>query len=288
MSTTPIATGDDRWLIAIDIDGTLVHDDGYLSPRVVAEVERVRALGHEIIVATGRSAANAIPVVNSVGIKHGHSVCSNGAVTIEVDPVHPRGFKPVEVITFDPSAVLERLIKHLPDAHFAIETANGDYKFHKAFPAYALGANNIETPLEHLMGEPVSRVVVLSPGQSVEDFLDVIAEVGLHSVSYAIGYTAWLDISPEGISKASALEVQRQKLGIAPDRVITMGDGRNDISMFEWARAGGGLAFAMGQGPDEVKAAATAVTASVEEDGVAQVLAAFEGILFTHDAATSG
>ena len=27
MSTTPIATGDDRWLIAIDIDGTLVHDD---------------------------------------------------------------------------------------------------------------------------------------------------------------------------------------------------------------------------------------------------------------------
>ena len=260
-----------------------MHDNGYLSPRVVEEVERVRALGHEIIVATGRSAANAIPVVNSVGIKHGFSVCSNGAVTIEVDPTHPRGFKPVEGITFDPTAVLERLIKHLPDAHFAIETANGDYKFHKAFPAYALGANNIETPLEHLVGEPVSRVVVLSPGQSVEDFLDVIAEVGLHSVSYAIGYTAWLDISPEGISKASALETQRQALGIARDRVITMGDGRNDISMFEWAREGGGLAFAMGQGPDEVKAAATAVTASVEDDGVAQVLAAFEGILFTHD-----
>jgi Cof subfamily protein (haloacid dehalogenase superfamily) len=283
MSSTPIATGDDRWLIAIDIDGTLVHDNGYLSPRVVEEVERVRALGHEIIVATGRSAANAIPVVNSVGIKHGHSVCSNGAVTIEVDPSHPRGFKPVEVITFDPTAVLERLIKHLPDAHFAIETASGDYKFHKAFPAYALGANNIETPLEHLIGEPVSRVVVLSPGQSVEDFLDVISEVGLHSVSYSIGYTAWLDISPEGISKASALETQRQTLGIARDRVITLGDGRNDISMFEWAREGGGLAFAMGQGPDEVKAAATAVTASVEDDGVAQVLAAFEGILFTHD-----
>ena len=285
MSSAPIVTGDDRWLIAIDIDGTLVHDDGYLSPRVVSEVERVRALGHEIIVATGRSAANAIPVVNSVGIKHGYSVCSNGAVTIEVDPAHPRGYKPVEVITFDPSEVLKRLIKHLPDAHFAVETAGGDYKFHKAFPAYALGDNNIETPLDQLMGEPVSRVVVLSPGQSVEDFLDVIAEVGLHSVSYAIGYTAWLDISPEGISKASALEVQRKALGIAPDRVITMGDGRNDISLFEWARAGGGLAFAMGQGPDEVKAAATAVTASVEDDGVAQVLEAFEGILFTHEAA---
>ena len=50
------ATGDQRWLIAIDIDGTLVHDDGYLSPRVVSEVARVRELGHEVIVATGRSA----------------------------------------------------------------------------------------------------------------------------------------------------------------------------------------------------------------------------------------
>ena len=52
-----IATGDDRWLIAIDIDGTLVHDDGFLSPAVVKEVNRVRDLGHEVIIATGRSAA---------------------------------------------------------------------------------------------------------------------------------------------------------------------------------------------------------------------------------------
>jgi len=58
-----IATGDQRWLIALDIDGTLVHDDGFLSPRVVEEVARVRALGHEVIVATGRSASNAIPVI---------------------------------------------------------------------------------------------------------------------------------------------------------------------------------------------------------------------------------
>ena len=51
--------------------------------------------------------------------------------------------------------------------------------------------------------------------------------------------------------------------------------------MLEWARAGGGYGFAMGQGPDEVKEAATAVVAGVEEDGVAEVLSGFEGILFT-------
>jgi hydroxymethylpyrimidine pyrophosphatase-like HAD family hydrolase len=64
--------------------------------------------------------------------------------------------------------------------------------------------------------------------------------------------------------------------------VITIGDGRNDISMFEWANEGGGYSFAMGQGPDEVKKAASMVTASVEEDGVAKVLSGLEGIIYTH------
>jgi Cof subfamily protein (haloacid dehalogenase superfamily) len=268
-------------LVLFDIDGTLVHDNGFLSPRVVDEVARVRALGHEVIVATGRSAANAIPVIKDVGIHHGYAVCSNGAVTIKVEPEHERGFTPHEVITFNPAEVLSKLIVKLPNAHFAVENADGTYKFHRPFPSHALGSHNFETPLEELMGEPVSRVVVLSPDHDAEEFVGVIAEIGLHSVSYAIGYTAWLDISPQGISKASALETRRQELGILPSQVITVGDGRNDIDMFAWAIAGGGYGFAMGQGPEEVHAAASAVVASVEDDGVAEVLAGFEGILFS-------
>ena len=63
--------------------------------------------------------------------------------------------------------------------------------------------------------------------------------------------------------------------------MITIGDGRNDISMFEWANEGGGLSFAMGQGPDEVKQAAQIVTAAVEEHGVAKVLSGLEGIIYS-------
>jgi hydroxymethylpyrimidine pyrophosphatase-like HAD family hydrolase len=127
----------------------------------------------------------------------------------------------------------------------------------------------------------VSRVVVLSPGHDVVDFLDKVESIGLQSVSYAIGYTAWLDIAPKGITKASALEKIRQSLGVHESKLIAIGDGRNDIDMLQWAQAGGGFGFAMGQGPDEVKAAATAVTSSVDDDGVARVLSGFEGILFT-------
>jgi Cof subfamily protein (haloacid dehalogenase superfamily) len=279
--TTPVATGDQRWLIALDIDGTLVHDDGFLSPEVTKEVRRVRALGHEIVVSTGRSAANAIPVVRDLGIDFGHSVCSNGAVTVLVDPQDERGFRPTEVITFDPRDVLLQLTDKLPNAHFAVEDVDGTYRFHKPFPSYALGDKNFETPLEDLMQHPVSRVVVLSPEHEVDDFLKVIGTVGLHSVTYAIGYTAWLDISPNGVTKGSALEKLRLLHGINPSQVIAVGDGRNDIPMFEWAKSGGGLAFAMGQAADETKAVATEITSSVEDDGVARVLSGFEGILFS-------
>ena len=269
------------WLIAIDIDGTLVHDDGFLAPEVIREVTRVRDLGHHVVVATGRAAANAFPVVQDVGIEQGHVVCSNGAVTIEIDKQDLKGYVVREVIGFDPAPVLSQLIEKLPDAHFAVEDVDGTYRFHKPFPAYALGAKNVETPLDQLMHGEVSRVVVLSPEQNVNDFLEIVESVGLHSVSYAIGYTAWLDISPQGVTKASALEQRRKSLNIPRNRVITIGDGRNDISMFEWANEGGGFSFAMGQGPDEVKQAATVVTASVEEHGVAKVLSGLEGIIYT-------
>ena len=275
-----IATGEDRWLIAIDIDGTLVTDDGFLSDAVVEQVARVRSLGHEIVVATGRSAANAFPVIKDIGISTGYAVCSNGAVTIELHDSHERGFKAHEVITFDPKPVLTELISALPNAHFAVEDVDGTYRYHREFPAYALGDLNHETPLAELTAHPVSRVVVLSPEHDAEEFGSMIDRLGLHSVSYAIGYTAWLDIAPSGVSKASALEKQRAELGIKPSQVITIGDGRNDIQMFEWARELGGYAFAMGQAPEEVKEAATAVTGSVEDDGVAEVLAGFEGMLF--------
>jgi 5-amino-6-(5-phospho-D-ribitylamino)uracil phosphatase len=277
----PNLSPSDRWLIGLDIDGTLVHDDGYLSPEVVKEVQRVKNLGHEVIIATGRAAANAVPVVRDLGIEHGFVVSSNGAVTVELDHEHPKGFKMVDVVTFDPAEVLAELIENLPDAHFAVEDVDGSYRFHRPFPTYALGDQNFETPLEELMHHPVSRVVVLSPQHDVDELLGLISKIGLASVSYAIGYTAWLDISPQGVTKASALENQRQRLGIANEQVLVMGDGRNDVEMFQWAKAGGGLAFAMGQAPEEVQLAATDVTSSVTDDGVARVLAGFEGILFS-------
>lgn len=268
------------WLIGIDIDGTLVHDDGYLSEKVIEQVSRVRSLGHEVVIATGRAAANAYPVIKELGVQLNHSVCSNGAVTIRLDNAHPKGFEIHDMKTFDPQEVLTELIQSLPNAHFAVEDVDGSYRFHKPFPSYALGDDNREAPLEELMHHPVSRIVVLSPEHDVDEFLGLMSNIGLQSVSYAIGYTAWLDIAPKGIDKGHALEQLRQHYDIPGHRTLVMGDGRNDIEMFRWARSLGGYAYAMGQAPEEVKLEASAVTAGVDQDGVAQVLEALEGLNF--------
>jgi len=64
----------------------------------------------------------------------------------------------------------------------------------------------------------------------------------------------------------------RHELGIDPAHVLVIGDGRNDLGMFRWAREQGGRAVAMEQGPQEVRDAAGEITSSVEAGGVAAVL----------------
>ena len=71
------------------------------------------------------------------------------------------------------------------------------------------------------------------------------------------------------------MEYVRQQLGVAPEHVLVMGDGRNDIDMFRWAASGGGVAIAMGQAPDEVRQVATDVTGTDRESGVAAALARY-------------
>ena len=64
----------------------------------------------------------------------------------------------------------------------------------------------------------------------------------------------------------------RRWLDIPPDRVLVMGDGRNDVGMFRWALEKGGRAIAMAQGPQEVRDAAGEITLSVQEGGVSEIL----------------
>jgi hypothetical protein len=126
-----------------------------------------------------------------------------------------------------------------------------------------------------LLNPPATRVVVISPDQDLEDFLAVVEKMGLHRVSYAIGWTAWLDIAADGVNKATAMERVRIELGIPRERVMAVADGRNDIELLRWASESG-RGVAMGQSPPEVIQAAREITGTVHEDGLRQVLASLQ------------
>lgn len=269
--TTLRVAEDERWLVALDIDGTLLFEDGSVAPEVASEVRRLVDVGHEVMLATGRAVAQTVPVLRLLDIVPEYVVCSNGAVILRRDPLGEDGYRREFVQTFDPGAVLRRVRPYLAGAHYAVETAAGEFWYTDDFPHPNAAPNGRKAGFEDLLRLDATRVVIISPRHSTEEFLDAVERMGLHKVSYSIGWTAWLDIAPEGVNKSTALETVRGLHGIPRSRVLAIGDGRNDIDMLQWA-GDQGRGVAMGQAPDEVLAAASEVTGSLQDGGLATVL----------------
>ncbi len=271
MSARPAAWPSGKLLVALDIDGTILHETGEVSEAVTTEVRRVVEDGHEVMLATGRSVASTLPVIEQLAIEPQYVVCCNGAITLRRDATAPLGYRRQYVETFDPTHVLTTIRTHLSGGRYAVEDETGFYRYTGDFPERALGNASKRVEWEDLLHTRATRVVVISPDHDVEEFLQVVERMGLHRVSYTVGWTAWLDIAPDGVNKATALERVRETLGVPRHSVVAVGDGRNDIDMLRWA-AEAGRGVAMGQAPHEVRQAASELTGSVADDGLRSVL----------------
>jgi Cof subfamily protein (haloacid dehalogenase superfamily) len=264
------------WLVAIDIDGTLVSDYGVLNPWTITEVRRLVDAGHHVTIATGRSEPMTLPIVEELGIAPEYVVCANGAIVVRRDETAPTKYVRSDVELFDPATVLREIHQSIPDANYAVEDETGLLRYIGWFPESGV---NVQTQkmdsFDELLTDQATRVVVIAPTSREDYFTDVVAMLGLHKVTYSVGYTSWLDIGPQGVNKSTALEKVRERLGIPRERVMAIGDGRNDIDMLEWAGEFG-RGVAMGQAPDEVRLAASEVTLEESEGGLPSVLATLE------------
>ena len=262
----------DAWapkLVALDIDGTILDHDQRLTDRVRDAVSAVADAGVHVVIATGRSLHETLPVLDRLSLVRGWAVCSNGSVTLRLDPLATGGYEVADTVTFDPSNILALLRVHLPTACYALETGAGEFLLTAPFPPGELeGPHTRVATFEELAGQQACRVVVRSPEHTSDDFMALTKSLGMHGVNYAVGWTAWLDLAPDGVSKASALELIRGRLAVDSAATLAVGDGRNDIEMFGWA----GRSVAMGNATEDVKVHADLVTGSVAEDGLAEVL----------------
>ena len=258
-------------LVALDIDGTLFANEPStglveetISPAVVEAVRRAYAAGAHVVMATGRSTFGISHVWDQLGLPLNGSkvlsVASNGSVIFSYPPVEVRS-----TVTFDASAIVRMLMAEVPNAAVAVEEVGVGYRLNRPFPDGEITGEMVLQTVEELVAKPVTRVIIRDPHSSEEEFVELAEKLGLSGTNYFIGWTAWLDIAPEGISKASALADVAGQLGVDQADVLAIGDGRNDIEMLRWA----GRGVAMGQSPLEVQEAADDVTETVANDGVA-------------------
>jgi HAD superfamily hydrolase (TIGR01484 family) len=281
VSTSSTAGGgatDGAWrprLLALDIDGTLlkwVENVGttamQVSPAVYAAVHRALDDGAYVVLASGRSPYGMNRVADLLDLHPGVGeplwvVASNGAVVFR--------YPPLEVVheeTFDAAPAVAAILEHRPHALVAVEERGVGYRVNRPFPDGELQGESTIADVADLVSVPVSRVIIRDPDATAEDFVALAQRLGLQGTDYVVGWTAWLDLAPVGVSKASGLAYVTRELGLDASDVLAIGDGRNDLEMLRWA----GRGVAMGQAIDEVKEAADAVTGTVYDEGAAQEL----------------
>jgi Cof subfamily protein (haloacid dehalogenase superfamily) len=262
-------------LVALDIDGTLlkwVEGAGttyeQISPPVYDAVHRAMGAGAHVVLASGRSPHGMTRIADLLELHVEEAerlwvVASNGAVVFR--------YPPLEVVheeTFDAAPAVASVLKHHPTALVAVEERGVGYRVNRPFPEGELSGDMTLAAVEDLVSGPVSRVIIRDPDATADDFVSLAENLGLHGTDYVVGWTAWLDLAPVGVSKAFGLQLVCDELGVDAAEVLAIGDGRNDIEMLRWA----GRGVAMGQAVEVVREAADEVTGTVHDEGVATEL----------------
>lgn len=128
----------------------------------------------------------------------------------------------------------------------------------------------VEDSLRDLLDNAAKLTLVGDPALVAEAEPVLLAEVG-REVSATKSKPRFLDITDAAAHKGTVVTELARVLGIATPNIAVIGDGLNDILMFERA----GLSIAMGQASDTVRNAADVVTAANTEEGFARAMEKF-------------
>ena len=272
-------------LIAIDIDGTLMPSKGpRISPRNCAALRAAEAAGIEVVIATGRRQAYAMPLVSQVGLSEDSvMISSNGAVVRGFDGnLLDRRFLAVDiarqlcrllrgygtlVFTFDREGVGGLVIESLRQLSARIE------RWVESNRPNLLEVQPIErafdTGEEPIQGMICGTVAEMREAEKLLLAHEISAHMAMHRTEYAERNLCILDLLPPGCSKGAALDSLAQIRGLDRDQIMAIGDNLNDVEMLRYA----GRPVVMANSCSELLSMAAVRgwgrTASNDEDGVA-------------------
>jgi len=249
-------------LIALDIDGTLLDSQYKIHAANRRALERAVDKGAEIVLATGRRYAFAMPVVEELGLPV-TLITSNGAVTRDREgrelfkdllPLEKTlalvklfdDYRPLLVVTFD------REGEHAMSAE-SIDTLR------EVVPQWIdknLRGLWLHAPIEETLTEDPIQVLYCGRIREIESIRarleakpELLAQVTPLRTLYHTRDLCLLDILNGGCSKGAAIARYCAARGIAAAETMAVGDNFNDLSMLQFA----GRGYVMANGSPELK-----------------------------------
>ena len=261
------------YLVAVDMDGTLLHNDKSISDYTINVLRKIVEKGILLVPASGRplNGMKAAVLNNVKGIKY--AICSNGAMLMDVQKeksISETGIpieKALEALTY---------LEQFPVAVY-VHTDRGTFRaegwektgLSEKYPYIRFSEGNVKNLGEFLR---TSGVNVMKMGAFVltDELAQKLLEKGspIPGIAFLRSGDGIIELNSTNASKGNALCILCEKLGIQLENVLAIGDNENDISMLQAA----GISAAMENAEDDVKQAAKFVAGNNEEDGAAHFL----------------
>ena len=260
----------------MDMDGTLLDDTQQIPEENLQALREASSAGIHIAICSGRSAKDVSYFASDAGLTQCHIIALNGCACMDT----PHG-APYAMHMF-PASVVEQVIpiflKH--DVTFAAFQAEriivresnlhvrkrnwGTHIARGAVNQYAFGID----ALTQCKDEGICKFVYIDEDHSprialLRKELQLVA--GLEVTS---SWSNNLELIPQGVNKGTALKQLADRLGIARDDVMALGDYDNDLDMIAYA----GYGVAMGNASQSVQLAARYTTLSNTQYGVAHAI----------------
>lgn len=258
-------------LIAADMDGTLLNNEGDITPGTLQAIKRAVDRGVIFSVSTGRPLQGVERYSHLLNL-NAPFITYNGAVIV-VSGTGEILFQQ-DLERADARRILELGRRY--GTTMCVWSGNqlyGNVLNERIYDYVRM--SEVEPRLledeELLLRQGVTKILWYDDADSIGRWQKELAEEQFGSVTFCTSKPVFLEFFNRKVSKAAALEKIGRLYGIKPEEMIAIGDGCNDLSMLEYA----GLGVAMGNAPEEIKERAAYITASNEEDGVAAVIDKF-------------
>ena len=260
-------------LLVLDVDGTLLNNAREISNRTLAALLKVQQMGVRIVLASGRPTYGLMPLAKTLELGNygGFILSYNGCQIIKAqngEILFERRINP---------EMLPYLEKKARKNNFAIFTYHDDIIITDTPENEYIISEAVLNNQKIIKEDEFSTAVDFPPCKCMlvsndEEALIVLEDHWRRQLNGTLDVFRsepyFLEVVPCGIDKANTLGALMEKLNIKREEVIAIGDGVCDVTMLQLA----GMGIAMGHSQDSVKVCADYVTASNEEDGVAQAV----------------